>query len=84
MKIEKSSYSEIYVVETEDYDIAIKYSEYLNLGYGEWELLSVQNKDGLEATLLKEEKKGLEKRVADSIIEYEKAIEKNNVSQEKI
>ena len=55
MKIEKSSYSEIYNVETEKYDIAIQYHEYFNILYAEWEILSVQDKNGLEVKLTKEE-----------------------------
>ena len=72
MKIEKSSCSEIYAVETEKYDIAIKYNEYFNLGYGEWEILSVQDKDGLEAKLSREEEKDLEKSIIEKIINMEK------------
>lgn len=71
MKIEKSSLSEMYVVETEKYDIAIKYSEYFNLGYDEWELLSIQDKDGLEVKLSREKEKDLEKIIIDNIIEFE-------------
>ena len=44
MKIEKSSYAEIYNVETEKYDTTIQYHEYFNILYAEWEILSVQDK----------------------------------------
>ena len=71
MKIEKSSYSETYYVETDKYDIAIKYNEYFNLGYDEWELLSVQDKSGLEVKLSRQEERELEKNLIDNIIEFE-------------
>jgi hypothetical protein len=55
MKIEKSRYTEIYNVETEKYDIAIQYHEDFNIGYSEWEILSVKDKNGLEVKLSNEE-----------------------------
>ena len=64
MKIEKSSYTEIYNVETEKYDIAIQYHENLNIGYSEWEILSVLDKSGLEVQLAKDDKN----RLKDSIV----------------
>jgi len=67
MKIEKSSYSEIYNVETEKYDIAIKYYEYFNIGYSEWQILSVQDKDGLEVKLTKKEENNLKDSIVENI-----------------
>jgi len=77
MKIEKSSYAEIYNVETEKYDVAIQYKEYFNFGYSEWEILSLQDKDGLEVMLLKEEENELKGCIIGKIMELEK-VEKNN------
>lgn len=72
MKIEKSSYSEIYNVETEKYDIAIQYKEYFNLCYSEWEILCIQDKNGLEVILSKEEENELKEGIAGKIMESEK------------
>jgi len=54
MKIEKSSCSEIYVVENEVYDIVIQHQKNINLGYSEWQILCIENKDGLEVRLSKD------------------------------
>lgn len=69
MKIEKTSYSEIYDVETEKYNIAIQYQEYFNILYGEWEILSVQDKDGLEVNLMKEDEDKLKDSIVGRIME---------------
>ena len=71
MKIEKSSYSEIYNVETEKYEIAIQYKEYFNLCYSEWEILSVQDKSGLEVILSKEEENEFKDCIVEKIMETE-------------
>jgi len=72
MKIEKSSYTEIYNVETEKYDIAIQYHEDFNLGYSEFQILSVQDKDGLEIELTKGEGKKLKDCIVEKIMKSEK------------
>ena len=69
MKIEKSSYSEIYNVEMGKYDIAIQYHEDFNIGYSEWEILSVQDKNGLEVKLTKDEEKKLKDCILEKIME---------------
>lgn len=69
MKIERSSYTETYNVGTEEYDIAIQYKEYFNFGYSEWEILSVQDKDGLEVKLSKEEENELKGCIVGKIME---------------
>ena len=71
MKIEKSSYAEIYNVETEKYYIAIQYQEDFNVGYSEWEILSVQDKNGLEVELLKGEENKLKDCIVEKIMESE-------------
>ena len=68
MKIEKSSYSEIYNVETEKYDIAIQYNEDFNIGYSEWQILSVHDKSGLEVELSKGEENRLKECIVEKII----------------
>jgi hypothetical protein len=69
MKIEKSSLTEIYNVETEKYDIATKYYEDFDIGYSGWEILSVQDKDGLEVKLTKEEENKLKDSIVNKIME---------------
>lgn len=69
MKIEKSSYTEIYNVETEKYDITIQYHESLNFGYSDWEILIIQDKEGLEVKLSKEEENLLKDSIAKKIME---------------
>ena len=69
MKIEKTSYAEIYNVETEKYNIAIQYHEYFNILYAEWEILSVQDKDGLDVKLTKEEENKLKETIIKKIME---------------
>ena len=71
MKIEKSCYTEIYNVETEKYNIAIQYHEYFNILYAEWEILSVQDKDGLEVKLTEEEESKLKESIVEKIMESE-------------
>ena len=63
------SYTEIYNVETEKYDIAIKYHEDFNIGYSEWVILSVQDKNGLEVKLTKDEEKKLKDCILEKIME---------------
>lgn len=70
MKIKKSSLTETYYVQTDEYEIAIQYQEYFNLGYSEWEILSIQDKDGLEVKLSKDEEKDLKKIITANIIEF--------------
>ena len=76
MKIEKSSYTEIYNVETEKYNIAIQYHEDLNIGYSEWEILSLQDKNGLEVKLSKGDENELKDCIVEKIIRDKK--ESNN------
>jgi len=71
MKIEKSSYSEIYNIETEKYDISIQYHEYFNILYAEWQILSVQDKNGLEVILSKEEENELKEGIVKKIMELD-------------
>ena len=71
MKIEKSTYTIVYNVETDKYDVAIQYQENFNIGYSEWEILSIQDKDGLEVLLSKEDEKELKKNITANIIEFE-------------
>ena len=71
MKIEKSSYIEIYNIETEKYNIAIQYQEYFNILYAEWEILSVQDKNGLEVKLTQEEENKLKNCIVEKIMESE-------------
>jgi len=71
MKIEKSSYTEIYNVETEKYNISIQYHEYFNILYAEWEILSIQDKEGLEVKLTKEEENELKDCIVEKIMESE-------------
>ena len=71
MKIEKSSLTETYNVDTAIYDIAIQYKEYYNFGYSEWRILSVQDKDGLEVILSNEDESVLEKCIVGEIMEGE-------------
>lgn len=56
MKIEKSSYIEIYNVGTDKYDVVIQYQQYFNILFSEWQIVSIQDKNGLEVELNEEKK----------------------------
>ena len=71
MKVEKSSYIEIYNVETDDYNIAIQYQQYFNILFAEWEIISIQDKNGLDVELLKDDIEELKDGIVKIIVESE-------------
>jgi len=72
MKIEKTSVLSYYIVETDEYHVALQYQENLNIGYSEWQILSVQDKGGLEVELSRTEEAELRENIVKSILEKEK------------
>lgn len=71
MKIEKTSYIEVYNVETDKYNVAIQYQQYLNILFSDWEILSIQDKNGLEVELAKDELEELKDGIIKKICEAE-------------
>ena len=72
MKIEKTSMIEMYSVETGKYYVSLKYQEDFNNGWSEWQILYIENKDGLEVILSNDKKNELKKGIVEKISDMEK------------
>lgn len=69
MIIEKTALTEFYNIITNEYSVVIRYQEYLNLGYSDWEILAVEDlQNGFEANLSQNELDTMKNYFVKSIV----------------